>query len=207
MLHLSKYLIDHNLVNPELDQAYAIDLALRGMVAFRTISLRGLTALQAAKSAFSDDVELLMPPGSDGKIGFSVHSMYGISSKSRNKELAWEFLKFLVSDEMMLQRSLAGIPIKKSVFPIIAEDAMTSKPMANARIMMKTPDSSYSQSITLQPLTAEDIAFVENLLSKASIYKNVDQKIISVVQDEVAAFFTGQKTAEAIAVSLVSGSG
>jgi len=40
---------------------------------------------------------------------------------------------------------------------------------------------------------------MENLLSQANVYIGTDQKIILIVQEETAAFFTGQKTAETTA--------
>ena len=55
------------------------------------------------------------------------------------------------------------------------------------------------QSITLHPPTQEDVDYMEKLLSKANVYIGTDQKIISIVQEETAAFFTGQKIAETTA--------
>jgi multiple sugar transport system substrate-binding protein len=65
--------------------------------------------------------------------------------------------------------------------------------------MIIKDDGIPAQSITLQPPTQEDVAYMENLLSKANVYIGTDQKIISIVQEETAAFLTGQKTAETTA--------
>ncbi|MEL7564083.1 MAG: extracellular solute-binding protein [Dehalobacterium sp.] len=196
LLNLSKYLIDHKLVNTDTTQAKMADLASRGNLVFNITPLRGFIDLQAAKTTFGGEVQFLKSPGSEGNLSFSTNAMYGISSNSANKELAWEFLKLLVSDEMMSQKMLMGMPLNKSVVPQIAEDLIQSLEKGGVKIAMKGAGDSQTQPITLQPPTQEDIDFVENLLEKANIYNGADQKIISIVQEETTAFFTGQKTAE-----------
>jgi len=192
LLSLSKYLIDHQLVNTDTAQTNIMDMASRGKLVFNFTSLRGFWDLQVAKAIFSEGVQLLKPPG---KVFFSTDSMYGISSKSPNQELAWEFLKFLVSDDMMTQ---GGMPVNKSVLPQIAQNFTQTIQKRGGKMIIKD-DGIPGQSITLQPPTQEDVDYMENLLSQANVYIGTDQKIISIVQEETAAFFTGQKTAETTA--------
>lgn len=192
LLNLSKYLIDHKLVNTDIDQTNIMDMAARGKLVFNFTSLTGFFHLQAAKAIFSESVQLLRPPGN---VFFSTDSMYGISSKSSNQELAWEFLKFLVSDDMMTQ---GGMPINKSVLPQIAQNFTQAIQTRGGKMIIKD-DGIPGQSITMQPPTQEDVDYMENLLSQANVYIGTDQKIISIVQEETAAFLTGQKTAETTA--------
>ncbi|SHK14358.1 ABC transporter substrate-binding protein [Desulforamulus aeronauticus] len=192
LLNLSKYLIDHKLVNTDIDQTNIMDMASRGKLVFNFTSLGGFWDLQVAKAIFSEGVQLLKPPGN---VFFSTDAMYGISSKSAHQELAWEFLKFLVSDDMMTQ---GGMPINKSVLPQIAQNFTQAIQKRGGKMRIKD-DGIPAQSITLQPPTQEDVEYMENLLSQAKVYIGTDQKVISIVQEETAAFFTGQKTAEATA--------
>jgi len=195
LLSLSKYLLDHKLVNTDTAQTNITDLVSRGKLVFNFTSLGGFWDLQVAKTIFSEGVQLLKPPGNESGLFFSTGSMYGISSKSFNQELAWEFLKLLVSDDMQTQ---GGMPINKSVLPQIAQN-FTQAIQKNGGKMRIKDDGIPAQSITLQPPTQEDVDYMENLLSKAKVYIGTDQKIISIVQEETAAFFTGQKTAETTA--------
>ncbi len=192
LLNLSKYLIDHKLVNTDIDQTNIMDMTARGKLVFNFTSLTGFFQLQAAKAIFSEGVELLKPPGN---VFFSTDSMYGISSQSSNQELAWKFLKFLVSDDMMTQ---GGMPINKSVLPQIARNFTQAIQERGGKMIIKD-DGIPGQSITLQPPAQEDVDYMENLLSQANVYIGTDQKIISIVQEETAAFLTGQKTAETTA--------
>ena len=192
LLDLSKYLLDHKLVNTDIDQTNMMDMASRGNLVFNFTSLGGFWDLQVAKAIFSEGVQLLKPPGN---LFFSTDSMYGISSKSAHQELAWEFLKFMLSDEMMTQ---GGMPVNKSVLPQIAQNFSQAIQKNGGKMRIKD-DGIPDQTITLQPPTQEDVDYMENLLSQAKVYIGTDQKILTIVQEETAAFFTGQKTAEATA--------
>ncbi len=192
LLSLSNYLIDHKLVNTDTAQTNIMDMAARGKVVFNITSLQGFWALQTTKAIFSEGVQLLKPPGN---VSFATDSLYGISSQSAHQELAWEFLKFLVSDEMMIQ---GGLPINKSVLPQVAQNFTQAIQTRGGKMIIKE-DGIPGQSITLQPPTQEDVDYLENLLSQAKVYIGTDQKIIAIVQEETAAFFTGQKTAEVTA--------
>jgi len=192
LLNMNKYLIDHKLVNTDTAQTNIMDMAARGKLVFNFTSLGGFWELQTTKAIFSEGVQLLKPPGN---VSFSSDAMYGISSQSSNQKLAWEFLKFLVSDDMMKQ---GGMPINKSVLPQIAQNFTQAIQKRGGKMMIKD-DGIPGQSITLQPPTQEDVDFMENLLSQANVYIGTNQKIISIVQEETAAFLTGQKTAETTA--------
>lgn len=196
LLNLSNYLIDHKLVNTDATQGNMLDLASRGKLVFNITPLRGFMDLQASKTTFSEGVQLLKPPGNEGNLFFTTDSMYGISDKSAHKELAWEFMKLMVSDEMMSQRALLGMPINKNVIPQIAQNIIQSSQKGKGQMLMKGANGTQAQAITLLPPTQEEIDFVISLLDKANIYNGTDQKIISIVQEETVAFFTGQKTAE-----------
>jgi len=147
LLSLSKYLIDHKLVNTDTAQTNITDLVSRGKLVFNFTSLGGFWDLQVAKTIFSEGVQLLKPPGNESDLFFSTGSMYGISSKSSNQELAWEFLKLLVSDDMMTQ---VGMPINKSVLPQIAQN-FTQAIQKRGGIMRIKDDGIPAQSITLHP--------------------------------------------------------
>ncbi len=201
LLNLSKYLIDNKLVNTDTSNAIVTDLASRGSLIFNVTPLRGLMGMLMINSTFGGEVELLKPPGNEGKLSFATNAMYGINNHSPNKELAWEFLKFLVSDEMMGQSTLMGMPLNKIVFPQLAQKAMEMSQKGGGRIAMKglkdsNTGSSQAQPIQIQLLTQEDIDYLENLLPQANVYNGTNQNIIAIVQEETATFFTGQKTAE-----------
>lgn len=198
LLNLSKYLIDHKLVNTDTSQTYITDLASRGKLIFNLTTLRGFFDLQMAKTIFREGVQFLKLPGNEGDLFFSTESMYGISSKSSNHKLAWEFLKVLVSDDMMTQ-VIWGSPINKSVLPQIARNTTRILQKNGGIMRINGVNGIQASSITLQPPTQKDVDYMANLLSKANVYIGTNQKIISIVQEETAAFLRGQKTAKTTA--------
>jgi len=51
---------------------------------------------------------------SDGRVFFSSHTVLGINDMSENKETAWEFIQFLLSDEMQGSLNLPAIPVNRN---------------------------------------------------------------------------------------------
>ncbi len=52
----------------------------------------------------------------EGKVSFSPWMRFGVNASSPNKELAWEFLRFMLSDEIQTSPSLWGLAINKKGF-------------------------------------------------------------------------------------------
>lgn len=56
-----------------------------------------------------------------GNVYTNSNSSLGVNSASKNKELAWEFVKFLLSDEMQSAPSSYGLGVNKKGFEAFAE--------------------------------------------------------------------------------------
>ncbi|KPU46144.1 putative ABC transporter substrate-binding protein YesO [Oxobacter pfennigii] len=198
LLNMAKSMIDSGYVNTDTSQGKITDLAARGNTVFSAGGIRNYMDMMMAKQTYSDGVEFLNYPGEGAGLSFTTNTLYGISNNSSNKELAWEFLKFLASDEMMSQNSLVGLPVNKTASEKSAQNAVemskkVSSSNGNAKIMMNMN----GQSINLnKPITEEDVKVIQELLTDAEKYTNADQKVLSIIREETAAFFAGQKTAE-----------
>lgn len=71
----------------------------------------------AAALTMSSNFEYYQKPNASGKQeGVPFKSMYsfGVNSKSEVQPEAWEFIKFLLSDEMQASPDLSGLPINKA---------------------------------------------------------------------------------------------
>lgn len=190
LLNLSKYMLDNKLINTDVSQQKLIDFASRGKTVFSDSTLNTFMDLTTSKIMYSDGAVFLKSPGSGGSVSVTTNTMYGINNNSKNKELAWEFLKLMLSDDMMSQRVLGGFPINKNAFQTAAKDAMDMAKKGNVKLMLN------GQELSPKQITQEDIDTVSNLVSKINKYADVDIKITSIIQEEVIPFFTGQKTAQ-----------
>jgi multiple sugar transport system substrate-binding protein len=151
------------------------------------------------KQFFAEGIEYLKYPGEGADQSFTTNSLFGINDKSPNKALAWEFLKFLISEEMMSPPSLVGLPINKAAVSAAAQHVIeTSKKISdNNNGKSKVQVNMNGLRINLkQPISKEDVEPIQNLLANANKYVRVDLMVMKIVQEETEAFFEGQKTAE-----------
>jgi multiple sugar transport system substrate-binding protein len=199
LLNLAKSMIDKNYIDTDTSQGKMADIATRGNTVFSASKIMMHMDMMLAKQIFSEGVEFLKYPGEGTDLSFTTNTLYGINNKSSNKTLAWEFLKFLTSDEMMSQASIMGLPVNKEAAEMAAQNALeiSKKMNGNGDGKGKMVLSMNGQKVTLnKPLTQDDVNVVQNLLSSANKYTKVDKQVLTIVQEETRSFFEGQKTAD-----------
>lgn len=202
LLNMGRSMIDKGYINTDTSEGKSADLASRGSTLFRVASVNSYMDLMLSRALYSNGAEFFKYPGEGEEQSFSVDTMYGINEKSGNKELAWEFLKFLVSDEMMAEPSLVGIPVNKSASQTAADNAVKmSEDMGSGK--GKAVLGINGQSIQLdKAITREDANVILEMVGSASSYNKADRQILSILQEETKPFFDGQKTAEETAETI-----
>ncbi|MFL0166286.1 ABC transporter substrate-binding protein [Candidatus Clostridium helianthi] len=201
ILNLAKSMIDKNYVNTDTTDGKTDDLTNRGGVVFSPTKLSMYFDLMLTKQVYEGGVDFLKYPGEGDNLSFTATATFGINNKSSNKDLAWDFLKFLVSDEMMSESSWTSFPIKKTASSKAAQDTIDMSKKAIGNDKLKFANKGQVIKIT-KPLTEEDVNIVPELISKAKKYAPVDQKVLNIVQEESKDFFDGQKTADATAKTI-----
>jgi len=202
LLNLAKSMLDKGYINTDTSREKVMDLAARGNSVFSVSNIRNYTDLMMSKQIYGDNVGFLKYPGAGQDQSFEVNSLYGINAKSPDRELAWEFLKFLASEEMMSQASLAGLPVNKAASDAAARNAIEmSKNVSSGKGKISLNNN--GQTITLNKLiTEEDVKVVQELLEKANKYNEMDAQVLTILQEETKAFFEGGKSAEATAKTI-----
>lgn len=148
---------------------------------------------------------MLRPPGTgqDEGIPFKSSQVLGLNAKSEVKDTAWSFVKFLLSEEMQSSRAMMNFPVNK---------AALINGLAAAKQMVEGGGGKGGKStgITLRGkdgqeikpnVSEEDINRVSALMPSVGKYVNQDSKVLSMITEESAAFFTGSKSADAVAKS------
>ncbi|BBH19166.1 ABC transporter substrate-binding protein [Paenibacillus baekrokdamisoli] len=124
---------------------------------------------------------------------FRSYKTIGINAKSSVKEEAWDFIKFMMSDEMQSSLGSAGFPINKSVY---------QKQLKQLQQVghVKSDQEMGPMKGKLFKVTAEDVQGLEDFLTGA-IYPVAfkPSKVEEIILDESKAYFSGQKSAEAVA--------
>lgn len=154
---------------------------------------------------FGEDVNFIGFPmeGGKGSVLYAGNS-YCISAKSGNKDGAWEFLRYYLTDEY--QESLTyGLPVQKDVFVEKAQEARNKPYYIDGDGNKQEYDETFwmnGESIPLDPMTQEQIDQVTNAVYSVDrvYYYNTD--VMNIINEEMDYFFQDQKTAEDVAETI-----
>jgi multiple sugar transport system substrate-binding protein len=114
---------------------------------------------------------------------------FAINEKSKNKEEAWIFIKFMISKEMQVPQDLNGFVVNKKADAARRETAGT---------LYNSGDWS-SQGRRIIPLTKEMLNAADRLKSNTGRMMDYDDELSRIIFTEARSFFIGEKSAEACA--------
>jgi multiple sugar transport system substrate-binding protein len=137
-----------------------------------------------------DDAIAGIRANQDGGIPFHFSRAFGINSNSKNKRSAWEFLKFLLSDEAQGLLSPADLPVNNRARAEKAERLLSGPALG------REPDGRMREAID------NYTAAVEELSDRINRYVPEDTVINDMIASEAAYFFRGARGAEETAAVL-----
>ncbi|MBP5198490.1 MAG: extracellular solute-binding protein, partial [Lachnospiraceae bacterium] len=138
-----------------------------------------------------------LPSSDHSKAVAAVYNRMAISAKSEYVSGAWAFLKYYLTDEY--QDSIKyDVPIKESSFRKFL-DAGKEKPYYMDNDRKVEYDYSFwagDKSITIDPLSDEQIADIENTIRGIKRLNWSNDNISNIITEEVPAYFSGQKSVD-----------
>lgn len=154
------------------------------------------------KGTFGEDITLIGFPG-EGGMGsvISVELQLAMSSKSKNKEGVWEFLRYFLMDEY--QKNLNyGWPISMKQVDALAETAM-QRPFYEDENGNKVEYDDYyyinDMEIPITPMSQEEVDEVVGFLQSVEEHFSNSQELINIIMEEAAPYFAGQKSVNEVA--------
>jgi multiple sugar transport system substrate-binding protein len=136
----------------------------------------------------------------DGEIIITSVRQFAINSASENKELAWEFLKFLATDEILAKNEISlGIPINRHMFDAHAVTFLTNY-VESQRGLPGFVDVSADTSDIVERIIEHVNRYVEKPMHNYNIFRDV--RIIEMIIESMTAFHQGILTAEMAAEDL-----
>ncbi|MBQ9927093.1 MAG: extracellular solute-binding protein [Lachnospiraceae bacterium] len=162
---------------------------------------------QMLHTMFGEDITFIGYPNSErkGNLIRSTNTDIAITSKSDNKEAAWEFVKVFLSDEyqegLVSEHGGWGFPIKRSALEKQFELDMTPNYYEDeSGNQTESPKTSWGYDDFQAEIYAakqEDIdAVMEVLTSAERPAGSVNEEIMTIITEETEAFFGGQKSAK-----------
>lgn len=140
--------------------------------------------------------KLYLKPNADAqKTGgfFRTYQTIGINEKSSVKAEAWDFLKFIISDEMQAESKGTGFSINKTTYQKKAQELLKVGKVESEQQIGPMKGKVFD-------ITQKDIDDLERFI-KGAIYpvQFKSSKIDQILIDESKAYFSGQKSPEAVA--------
>lgn len=162
---------------------------------------------RAKQAQFGDEITLVGNPTADGTGARIFASMsYAILETSDCKEACWDFIMESFSEETQTKEHMFYIPATKSAFTKKLDESMEKPYYTDADGVKHEYDNTYyigGKEITINPLTQEERDFLEEYISnvKSGGYYYNDE-VDSIINEEIEAYFKGDKTAAATAETI-----
>lgn len=174
------------------------------LIAMDTLYLSGFREYMETLSKRKGKVTIIGAP-SDGKSGLGAYATcsLAISAASDYKEDAWDFIRFLFEEEMQKQLCdyAGGFPIHRDAFTAMAK-AEIDEYNEDKKRWKENPEEFYDfDGNDPYPLDMKesDIDSLRKTIERITKSIGADQVVMDVVNEEVAAFFAGQRPADQIA--------
>jgi multiple sugar transport system substrate-binding protein len=143
-----------------------------------------------------------------GEAEFKCYQAYGINSNSRNKTLAWEFIKFMLGEEMQQSLNLLGFPVNNAAFVEDSKIYFTKFPNYKP-VNENEPEGEYTADGFFESNEEKSRAAYQKYYECLSqfvdclgLYYTTDRIISEMVNSETARFFDGLCSAEEAAEAL-----
>lgn len=117
---------------------------------------------------------------SEGKVAVNANYGMALNSASQNKDLAWEFMKYLLSEEVQMLPSVHGLAINKKGFDAAVERYYNFYAESNSGSVDK---EEYGE-------------LLQDWMEQINDCDTVDSAIWTLIEEENGKFFEGKQTAE-----------
>ena len=151
---------------------------------------------------FGEPVTYIGFPTESGKGSYiSANQSFVLSAKSANLDGAWEFVRYYLTDEY--QKELEwGMAVNKQVFMEQSQKALQKPTYTDENgNEIEYEDTFYinGEEIPLPPLSQEQLDQVINFVLSVDRAYYYNEDVLNIVNEEMGAFYTGQKSARDVA--------
>ena len=145
-------------------------------------------------------VNIGYPTDEGSGVQVSVSGGLAISAKSKYTDAAWDFIKTLLSDDF--QTDQWSFPVTKSALDKALAESMEQDYYTDEngeKVYYDQTTYIGDTEYTVPPLTQEQVDDFKAMVDGASVAGNYDTDIMDIINEESAAYFSGDKSAEDVA--------
>lgn len=155
------------------------------------------------KGTFGEDITIIgFPSGNMDGSAIMANREFAMSSQSKYKDGAWEFLRVFLLDEYQSSDDNWGFPLSIECLDRMGEEAMKRPSYTDEEGNVIEYDDTYymnDMEIVIEPMTAEEVEELKQQLYSFTQIYNTDDNLINIIKEESAAYFSGQKQAKDVA--------
>lgn len=157
--------------------------------------------------SFGEEVSFIGMPTSGGQgSAITTSTSYAISAKSAYGDVAWQFLKYYLTNEY--QDTIDWqLPVSEFHFDKVAHKA-TEKPVYYDNLGNKIEEEySYwinDENIILDPFTPAQVKSIKNFIGNVNTRSYNNEDIMNIITEEMEAFYLGDKSAADVAAIIQS---
>ena len=185
-----------------------------GRILLNNLNVSEMTEMQMYSLMFNEPVTFIGYPTVDGSSGnrISGSNCYAITTKSSNPDGAWAFIESLLQYEPQPEFGrMYQFPTRKDMLEENFAEAMkeegeydeNGEPVLDENgepiIWPKTTWGYDDWSAEIYAATPEQVQMVRDLIDSAVAGTNNDETILEIINEEAAAYFEGQKSAQEVA--------
>jgi multiple sugar transport system substrate-binding protein len=194
LLQTVKQLYERKIMHPKLDYTGLWQMTDPGTIAFIPFYLSGLDSLIMQQGLFNGGFDLLRYPDSPPDEHQFWATLFAINKNTPYPKEAWDFIKFLVSQEVQSASNLYSFPINVVSFNEKAESILKE---SWAYDYYRT-----RKKRKIKDLTRQDIERVNSLINRLNRIASDDYQIIEIIEKETQAYLNSKVTAEAAAKAI-----
>ncbi len=174
-----------------------------GKVLLERMSLYGFSSYNyTKKGTFGEEITLIGFPSGNGK-GSSIDAEleFAMSSKSKNKDGVWKFLRYFLSDEFQGQTEYEW-PVSMKQVDVLAQKAKKRPSYEDENGNLVEYDEVYylnGEEVPISPMTQEEVDEVIAFVQSVDQLNSTNQDLINIILEEAAPYFAGQKNAKEVA--------
>ena len=132
----------------------------------------------------------------------SWQGQLAVSATSDKTDGAWQFIKYILSDEYQ-ENSIWNFSVNNSVFQNKLAEAMEPPYYIDENGEKVEYENSWylddGTEVTLEPMSEAEVQKIMNVINNAGGSYQYDETINTIITEETASFFNGQKTAQQVA--------
>lgn len=171
------------------------ELIKQGLVLLIQSHISSFDDLAWQKSYFGEDYTLKGYPCESGSgSSFIANSGLAISAKCAHKDVAWDFISYLLDPTYQKENSFYGLPTNRAALQQMIDDTLQNADEYG--VAAASASDLVDISAEQFRVTQEDIDKVLYLIEHTDNVMSYNSAITNIVVEESSAFFAGQKSAD-----------